>query len=232
MLKAQSARAGYSIIPPLTRAHTMTLIPSSTPPTQTHTFSAPAKAPAGRLPGRLDIGMIENRLFGGAGEAPRPAAAKPTRDIGSTLSQFRTAGSPVAISRPRVEQHAEPTKRVQFAEHPAKETVDSSFDAMTARVGVDLEALGDSQCLTEYGDSLHASTIKSQLLMCINLNRDEALVSEGSEALLCKAFSRADKLPGKQFCGPGDYSYEVLSVFLKFVEQARPALLTADWRTP
>lgn len=207
----------------------MTLIPSSTPPAQTHTFSAPAKAlPAGTSPGRLDIGLIENRLFGGTGDAPRHAMAKPTRDIGSTLAQFRSAGSPVAISRPHVEQHAEPSKRVQFAEHPAKQTVDSSFNAMTARVGVDLKALGASQCLTEYGDSLRASTIRSQLLMCINLNRDEVLVSEGSEALLCKAFSRADKLPGKQSCGPGDYSYEVLSVFLEFVEQARPALLTAD----
>lgn len=100
--------------------------------------------------------------------------------------------------------------------------------AMAARMRVDLNALSASQCLTEHGDSLRASTIRNQLLMCLNLNSDEALVSEGSEALLRKAFFKADTLPGKETCGPGDYSYDVLSVFLAVVEQKRPALLTAD----
>ncbi len=107
-------------------------------------------------------------------------------------------------------------------------TVDGSFTAMVARMCVDLQALSASQCLTEHGDRLPTSTIKHQLLMCLNLNSDEALTSEGSEALLRKAFFRADTLPRKADCGPGDYSYDVLSAFLAVVEQKRPALLTAD----
>ncbi len=207
----------------------MTLIPSSTPPTQTHTVSAPAKSlPAGTSPGRLDIGLIENRLFGATGTAASHATTQPTRDIGSTLSQFRSAATPFTVTRPRVAQVAEPTRQVQFAEHPDEETVDSSFAAMTARVGVNLMKLGDSQCLMEHGDSLPASMIKNQLLMCLNLNRDEALMSEDSEVLLRKAFFRADKLPGKQACRPGDYPYDVLETFLEVVEQKRPALLSAD----
>lgn len=99
---------------------------------------------------------------------------------------------------------------------------------MSARVGVNLKELSASQCLTEYGDSLRASAIKDQLLMCVNLNRDGKFVSEGSEALLRKAFFKADKLPRKEACGPGDYSYDVLSVFLAVVEKSRPDLLTAD----
>lgn len=196
MLKAHSARAGYSITLPLTRAHTMTLIPSSTPPTQTHTFSAPANAlPAGKSPGRLDIGLIANRLFGATAGAAR---------------------------------HAAPMKRVQFAEHPTVQTVDGSPIAMAARMRVNVAELSASQCLTEFGDSLRASTIKNQLLMCLNLNRDEGLVSEGSEALLRRAYLRADRLPDKAACGPGDYPYDVLEAFLTVVEQKRPALLTAD----
>ncbi|WP_313455381.1 hypothetical protein [Stenotrophomonas sp.] len=207
----------------------MTLIPSSTPPAQTHTVSSPAKALlVGRSPGRLDIGLIENRLFGGSGTAPRPDVAKPTRDIGSTLSQFRSAASSVAVSRPSPAQPPQPTKRVQFAEHHAKETVDSSFGAMAARVGVDLTALGHSQCLMENGDSLPASIIKNQLMMCLNWNRDEALVSSRSKALLREAFYEARSLPGKVACRPGDYPYDVLEAFLTVVEQKRPALLSAD----
>lgn len=207
----------------------MTLIPSSTPPAQVHTVSAPAKSlPAGTSPGRLDIGLIENRLFGGTGAAPRHAVAKPTRDIGSTLAQFRSAAAPVAISRLLAAQHGPSAKRVQFAEHTAVSTVDGSPIAMAARMRVNVEALSASQCLTEHGDRLPASTIKNQLLMCLNLNRDEALVSEGSEALLLKAFSRADTMPRKADCGPGDYCYDVLGAFLAVVEQKRPALLSAS----
>lgn len=210
----------------------MTLIPSSTPPAQAHTVSAPAKSlPAGTSPGRLDIGLIENRLFGGTGAAPRHAVAKPTRDIGSTLSQFRPAAASVTPLHPRVTQHIEAAKRVQFVEHPAVETVDGSPFATAARMRLNPEALKDlsaSQCLTEHGDSLRASTIKRQLLMCLSLNRDEALVSEDSEAVLRKAFLRADTLPGKVTCGPGDYCYDVLGAFLAVVEQKRPALLSAS----
>lgn len=207
----------------------MPLIRSSTPPTQTRTFSAAVNAlPTGKSPGRLDIRLIENCLFGGTGTPPRQAVANPTRDIGSTVRQFRPPASSVTSSRPGVAQHAGPTTRVQFAEHPAVETVDGSPIAMAARMRVNVEKLSASQCLTEYGDSLRASTLKNQLLMCLNLNRDEVLVSEGSEALLSKAYLRADKLPGNQACEPGDYPYDVLTAFLAVVEQKRPALLTSD----
>ncbi len=210
----------------------MTLILSSIPPAKTHTISTAAKLPpAGPSPGRLDIGLIENRLFGGMATPPRHAVATPTRDIGSTISQFRSATSPVATLRPSVAHHAEPAKRVQFVEHPAVETVDGSPFAAAARMHVDAKALNKlsaSQCLMEHGDSLPAHIIKKQLLMCLNLNCDEALVSKGSEALLSKAFLRADKLPGKAACEPGDYPYDVLEAFLTVVEQKRPALLSAD----
>ena len=175
--------------------------------------------------------LIENRLFGGTGVAPRHDVGKPTRDIGSTLLQFRPKEASVAPLRPHAAQHIEAAKRVRFVEQPAVETVDGSPFATAARMHVDQKALtklSASQCLTEHGDALPARVIKKQLLMCLNLNRDESLVSEGSEAVLRRAFLKADTLPDEATCVPGDYCYDVLGVFLDVVEQKRPALLSAD----
>jgi hypothetical protein len=208
----------------------MSRIPASPPAVQTqraHSAPAAERSPS-TGPGRLNIAYFENRLYGTSCTVPREQTARPTREIGQTLSAFKVAPSP-ALPSPPQRPETETGKHVRFAEHRAEKAIDGSPIASAARHALssnDLNSLSDARCLVEEGDPMPARYISTQLLNCLSLNDDKALVSRRSEKLLAKAFLEAKALPRKMECGAGDHPYDVLDVFLTLVGKKDPTLLS------
>ena len=178
-------------------------------------------------PGRLDITSITNQLFAQPSPTRCLTAPLPTRGIGSTLVAFRSAISAPPAPRTPVPSIVNDVKQVRFDDHASVGTVDGSLIAQSARMRLRLDTLSAVACLVEEGDALPAKEVTQQLLMCLALNGETAIVSERSEALMLKALAMAKQHP-TDTCRPGDLPYDVLGSFLERVGQLQPHLLSGD----